>query len=225
AAIASLRAAGVDYIVLAAEAPLLPGDDGDYGDFLDSAVGEPEFAAEAVRAYRPARSDEHMLSAGLPGGSGAGKSRVSQRPVDHGAVIIDADSVAREVVAPGQPLLTSLAETFGEQILDDDGGLDRAGLAAAAFVDAEHTAKLNGLMHPAIRDRTAEHFARHADAEIVVHDVPLLVENAMTPAYHLNLLVDVPAEVRLRRLMGSRGMDRDDAAARISRQADDETRR
>jgi dephospho-CoA kinase len=166
-----------------------------------------------------------MLRIGLTGGIGAGKSTVSQMLVDHGAVLIDADSIAREVVAPGQPLLTRLAETFGEQILDDDGGLDRAGLAAAAFVDAEHTEKLNGLMHPAIRDRTAEHFARHADAEIVVHDVPLLVENSMTPAYHLNLLVDVPAEVRLRRLMDSRGMARDDAAARISRQADDETRR
>jgi dephospho-CoA kinase len=123
--------------------------------------------------------------------------------VDHGAVLIDADSIAREVVAPGQPLLDpKLAETFGEQILDDDGGLDRAGSRPAAFVDAEHTAQLNGLMHPAIRDRTAEHFARHADAEIVVHDVPLLVENSMTPAYHLNLLVDVPAEVRLQQAHG-----------------------
>ena len=119
-----------------------------------------------------------MLRIGLTGGIGAGKSTVSQMLVDHGAVLIDADSIAREVVAPGQPLLTRLAETFGEQILDDDGGLDRAGLAAAAFVDAEHTEKLNGLMHPAIRDRTAEHFARHADAEIVVHDVPLLVERS-----------------------------------------------
>src|SRR5699024_9089701 len=150
---------------------------------------------------------------------GAGKSTVSQRLVDLGAALIDADSIAREVGAPGQPLLTCLAATFGEQILDDHGVPDRAGLAAAAFRDGEHTAKLTGLMHPASRDRTAEHFARHADAEIVVHDVPLLVENAMTPAYHLNLLVDVPAEVRLRRLMDSRGMDRDDAAARISRQA------
>ncbi|TNM58200.1 dephospho-CoA kinase [Brevibacterium sediminis] len=166
-----------------------------------------------------------MLRIGLTGGIGAGKSTVSAMLVEHGAVLVDADRIAREIVEPGQPLLEKLAEAFGPQVLHSDGSLDRPALAAAAFVDSEHTARLNGLMHPAIRDRTAEHFARHADAEIVVHDVPLLVENDMTPAYHLNLLVDVPAEVRLQRLMDSRGMDRDDAAARISRQADDDTRR
>ncbi|WP_167196478.1 dephospho-CoA kinase [Brevibacterium pigmentatum] len=166
-----------------------------------------------------------MLRIGLTGGIGAGKSTVSAMLVDHGAVLVDADKIAREVVEPGQPLLERLAETFGAEVLLPDGSLNRPALASAAFVDSDRTAQLNGLMHPAIRDRTAEHFASHADAEIVVHDVPLLVENSMTPAYHLNLLVDVPAEVRLRRLMDSRGMGRDDAAARISRQADDETRR
>lgn len=166
-----------------------------------------------------------MLRIGLTGGIGAGKSTVSAMLVDHGAVLIDADRIAREVVEPGQPLLGRLAETFGAHVLDSAGGLDRAALAAAAFVDADRTAQLNALMRPAIRDRTAEHFAAHADADIVVHDVPLLVENHMTPAYHLNLLVDVPAEVRLQRLMDSRGMDREDAQARISRQADDDTRR
>ncbi|GAA1505695.1 dephospho-CoA kinase [Brevibacterium permense] len=166
-----------------------------------------------------------MLRIGLTGGIGAGKSTVSAMLVEHGAVLVDADRIAREVVEPGQPLLEKLAEAFGPQVLHSDGSLDRQALAAAAFVDSDHTARLNSLMHPAIRDRTAEHFARHAAAEIVVHDVPLLVENDMTPAYHLNLLVDVPAEVRLQRLMDSRGMGRDDAAARISRQADDDTRR
>ncbi|WP_210602285.1 dephospho-CoA kinase [Brevibacterium oceani] len=166
-----------------------------------------------------------MLRIGLTGGIGAGKSTVSAMLVDHGAALIDADRIAREVVAPGEPLLDRLVEAFGPQILDAEGALNRAALAAAAFVDSERTATLNGLMHPAIRDRTAEHFARHAEADIVVHDVPLLVENSMTPGYHLNLLVDVPAEVRLGRLMDSRGMDRADAEARIARQADDETRR
>ncbi|MGJ5723631.1 dephospho-CoA kinase [Brevibacterium sp. H602] len=166
-----------------------------------------------------------MLRIGLTGGIGAGKSTVSAMLVEHGAVLVDADRIAREVVEPGQPLLEKLAEAFGPQVLHSDGSLNRPALASAAFVDSDRTARLNGLMHPAIRDRTAEHFASHADAEIVVHDVPLLVENDMTPAYHLNLLVDVPAEVRLQRLMDSRGMDRDDAAARISRQADDDTRR
>ncbi|WP_166972018.1 dephospho-CoA kinase [Brevibacterium atlanticum] len=166
-----------------------------------------------------------MLRIGLTGGIGAGKSTVSAMLVDHGAALIDADRIAREVVAPGEPLLDRLVEAFGPQILDANGVLDRAALAAAAFVDSEHTAILNGLMHPAIRDRTADHFDRHAEEAIVVHDVPLLVENSMTPAYHLNLLVDVPAEVRLARLMESRGMDRADAEARIARQADDATRR
>lgn len=165
-----------------------------------------------------------MLKIGLTGGIGAGKSTVSEILADHGAVIIDADRIAREVVAPGEALLTQLAARFGESVIADDGGLDRSQLAARAFVDEESTAALNGLMHPAIRDRTLEHFARHADAEVVVHDVPLLVENAMTSAYHLNLLVDVPAELRLHRLMSARGMARDDAESRIARQASDEER-
>lgn len=166
-----------------------------------------------------------MLRIGLTGGIGAGKSTVSQMLVDNGAVLIDADRIAREVVAPGEPLLAELAEAFGPGILTADGGLDRAGLAAAAFVDAEHTNRLNALMHPAIRERTAKHFARNADAEVVVHDVPLLVENEMTPAYHLTLLVDVPAQVRLDRLVETRGMERADAESRISRQATDDERR
>ena len=165
-----------------------------------------------------------MLKIGLTGGIGAGKSTVSEILSAHGAVIIDADKIAREVVAPGEPLLDRLAERFGKDIIADDRGLDRAQLAAAAFVDEDSTAALNSLMHPAIRDRTLEHFAAHADADVVVHDVALLVENAMTPAYHLNLLVDVPAELRLERLMKARGMERGDAESRIARQANDADR-
>ncbi|MBM6592073.1 dephospho-CoA kinase [Brevibacterium sp. RIT 803] len=164
-----------------------------------------------------------MLKIGLTGGIGAGKSTVSEILAAHGAVIIDADKIAREVVAPGEPLLEELAKRFGEDVITG-GGLDRGQLAAAAFVDEESTDALNALMHPAIRDRTLEHFARHSDAEVVVHDVPLLVENAMAPAYHLNLLVDVPSDLRLQRLMSARGMDRADAQSRIARQADDEER-
>ncbi|MDN5587693.1 MAG: dephospho-CoA kinase [Brevibacterium sp.] len=165
-----------------------------------------------------------MLKIGLTGGIGAGKSTVSEILAAHGAVIIDADKIAREVVAPGEPLLAALAQRFGEDVIAEDGGLDRAELAAAAFVDEDSTAALNALMHPAIRDRTLEYFTKHSDAEVVVHDVALLVENAMTPAYHLNLLVDVPAELRLERLMNARGMARDDAEARIARQAGDAER-
>ena len=165
-----------------------------------------------------------MLKIGLTGGIGAGKSTVSDILAEHGAIIIDADKIAREVVAPGEPLLHDLAATFGTGVIAPDGGLDRAQLAALAFADEKGTAALNALMHPAIRDRTAMHFTRHSDAEVVVHDVALLVENAMTPAYHLTLLVDVPAELRLERLMSARGMARADAEARIARQATDEER-
>ncbi|WP_309130175.1 dephospho-CoA kinase [Brevibacterium sp.] len=165
-----------------------------------------------------------MLKIGLTGGIGAGKSSVSAILAERGAVIVDADAIAREVVAVGEPLLDELARAFGRQVLTPDGELDRAALAAAAFADAESTQVLNSLMHPAIRERTLEHFARNADADIVVHDVALLVENDMAPDYHLSLLVDVPAPIRLERLQGARGMDRADAEARIARQATDEQR-
>ena len=165
-----------------------------------------------------------MLRIGLTGGIGAGKSTVAGLLAAHGAEIIDADVIAREVVAPGEPLVDTLAEAFGRDIVSADGGLDRARLAAVAFADPESTARLGALMHPVIRDRTAQRFAA-STAEVVVHDVPLLVENHMETGYHLTLLVDVPADVRLDRLVASRGMDRDDAQARIARQASDEERR
>lgn len=165
-----------------------------------------------------------MLRIGLTGGIGAGKSTVAGLLADRGAEIIDADAIAREVVAPGEPLLDVLAEAFGDDIIAADGGLDRAALAAVAFADPESTARLGALMHPVIRDRTAERFAA-STAEVVVHDVPLLVENHMEVGYHLSLLVDVPAELRLERLVATRGMDRTDAETRIARQADDAQRR
>ncbi|RBP64610.1 dephospho-CoA kinase [Brevibacterium sanguinis] len=166
-----------------------------------------------------------MLKIGLTGGIGAGKSTVSTILAERGAVIVDADVIAREVVAPGQPLLAELAGTFGPEVLTPAGELDRAALAAAAFADEESTAVLNALMHPAIRTRTLEQFARAAEADLIVHDVALLVENDMAPDYHLSLLVDVPAAVRLDRLVRTRGMDRADAEARIARQATDAARR
>lgn len=165
-----------------------------------------------------------MLRIGLTGGIGAGKSTVANLLAAHGAEIIDADVIAREVVGPGEPLLDVLAAEFGPAILAADGSLDRAGLAAVAFADAESTKRLGELMHPVIRDRTADRFAA-SNAEVVVHDVPLLVENHMEVGYHLTLLVDVPASVRLARLIETRGMDRADAESRIARQATDEARR
>src|SRR5699024_4957141 len=143
---------------------------------------------------------------------------------ESGAVIVDADAIAREVVEPGTPGLAMLVAEFGDDIVGPDGSLDRAALAALAFVDAERTAALNAITHPLIGERTAELFATAGEDAIVVHDMPLLVEGGLTPAYHLVIVVDTPAEVRLERLVSQRGMSEDDARARMSRQATDEAR-
>ncbi len=161
---------------------------------------------------------------GLTGGIGAGKSTVARLFTDRGIPVIDADAIARAVVEPGAPALVDLETVFGPAIIQEDGSLDRPALAAAAFADAESKAKLDGIMHPAIGRRTAELFEEHANAPIVVHDVPLLVENAMSANYHLCILVDVPARIRIERLVGSRGMDEADARRRIDAQATDAQR-
>lgn len=166
-----------------------------------------------------------MLRLGLTGGIGAGKSTVTAVLAEAGAVVVDADLIAREVVEPGTPGLAMLAAEFGDEILLPDGSLDRAALAAVAFVDPERTAALNAITHPLIGERTAELFESGPDDAIVVHDMPLIVEGGMAPSYHLVLVVDTPAEIRLERLTGQRGMDVEDARARITRQATDEQRR
>lgn len=165
-----------------------------------------------------------MLRIGLTGGIGAGKSTASRLLERLGARIIDADALAREVVEPGRPALAELVDAFGQGILTDAGELDRPALAALAFATREDTARLNGIMHPAIGRLTQERFAEHADAAVVVHDVPLLVENGGSANYHLCLLVDAAAETRLERLTQSRGMDRADAQRRIDAQATDAQR-
>lgn len=166
-----------------------------------------------------------MLMVGLTGGIGAGKSTVTAVLEDEGAVIVDADLIAREVVEPGTPGLAMLVAEFGDDIVGSDGALDRAELAARAFSDADRTAALNAITHPLIGERTSELFASAPKDAIVVHDMPLLVEGGMTPGYHLVIVVDTPAEIRLERLVEQRGMPEDDARARMSRQATDEARR
>ena len=164
-----------------------------------------------------------MLKIGLTGGIGAGKSTAAALFTARGIPVIDSDVVAREIVEPGQPALEALRERFGESVLKD-GELDRAELARLAFADAESTRALNDIMHPAIAQRTRELFAEHADAPIVVHDVPLLAENGLEDDYDLVVVVGVPAEVRLQRLVELRGMDEADARQRILRQASDDQR-
>ncbi|MFZ2173488.1 MAG: dephospho-CoA kinase [Rhodococcus sp. (in: high G+C Gram-positive bacteria)] len=166
-----------------------------------------------------------MLRIGLTGGIGAGKSTVSRVLADLGAVIVDADLIAREVVEPGTPGLAALVDRFGADILAADGSLDRAALAAKAFADDESRLALNAILHPLIGRRTMELVESAANDAIVVQDVPLLVESRMGPAFNLVLIVFAEAEERVRRLVGSRGLPESDARARIAAQADDEQRR
>lgn len=142
-----------------------------------------------------------------------------------GAVIVDADVIAREVVEPGTEGLAALVDEFGDSILQADGSLDRPALAAVAFATDEARAAMNAIVHPLVGRRTMDHLtAAPADA-IVVQDVPLLVEGGMGPAFNLVIVVHVDAEERVRRLVDLRGMPEADARARIAAQANDDARR
>lgn len=164
-----------------------------------------------------------MLKVGLTGGMGSGKSTVARRFAELGAVIIDADQIARDVVEPGEPTLAELAEAFGEGILLDDGSLNRGELAKRAFVSAEKTELLNSITHPRIEQRTEEQFNAAGDA-IIVFDSPLLIEMGQSEAQDLVVVVHTSVEVRLDRLVESRGVDREDAKQRIAKQISDDKR-
>ncbi|AYX81932.1 dephospho-CoA kinase [Corynebacterium amycolatum] len=164
-----------------------------------------------------------MLKVGLTGGMGSGKSTVARRFAELGAVIIDADQIARDVVEPGEPALAELAEAFGEGIVLDDGSLNRGELAKRAFVSAEKTELLNSITHPRIEQRTEEQFNAAGDA-IIVFDSPLLIEMGQSEAQDLVVVVHTPVEVRLDRLVESRGVDREDAKQRIAKQISDDKR-
>lgn len=161
---------------------------------------------------------------GLSGGIGSGKSTVARRFAEHGAVIIDSDALAREVVAVGTTGLAEIVARFGGDVLDAHGALDRAALARRVFADGDARADLNAIVHPRVAARTAELTAAAPPEAIVVHDIPLLVEAGYAADYHLVVIVDAPEEERVRRLAG-RGMDEDDARARIRSQADEQQRR
>lgn len=177
-----------------------------------------------------------MILIGLTGGIGSGKSSVSAILAEHGAVIIDADAITRELQAPGMPLLGELSARFGETIIAPDGSLDRAALAAIAFSDPEALAALNKIVHPAVaremdrRMKEADRapwwcrvFPRLKRHRVVVLDIPLLAEN---PRKGLcgTVVVDVPVELAVERLVKFRSMAEDDARARIAKQATREQR-
>ncbi|OBG37252.1 dephospho-CoA kinase [Mycobacterium sp. E3198] len=166
-----------------------------------------------------------MLRIGLTGGIGAGKSALSSTFATCGAVIVDGDVIAREVVQPGTEGLAALVEAFGDDILLPDGSLDRPALAAKAFRDDEARQKLNGIVHPLVGKRRAEIIASVPGDSVVVEDIPLLVESGMAPLFPLVVVVHADVEVRVRRLVDQRGMPEEDARARIAAQASDEQRR
>ncbi|MFF9042525.1 dephospho-CoA kinase [Streptomyces parvulus] len=166
-----------------------------------------------------------MLKVGLTGGIGAGKSEVSRLLVEHGAVLIDADLIAREVVAPGTPGLAAVVEAFGADVLAADGSLDRPKLGSIVFADPERLAALNAIVHPLVGERSrALEEAADEDA-VVVHDVPLLTENGLAPLYDVVVVVDAAPATQLDRLVRLRGMTEQDARARMAAQATREQRR
>ncbi|MFJ8695247.1 dephospho-CoA kinase [Streptomyces roseolilacinus] len=166
-----------------------------------------------------------MLTVGLTGGIGAGKSEVSRLLVSYGAVLVDADRIAREVVEPGTPGLAAVVEAFGPGVLTGEGTLDRPKLGSIVFGDAERLATLNGIVHPLVGARSAELQAAAAPDAVVVHDVPLLTENGLAPLYDVVVVVDASAETRIDRLVRLRGMTESEARARMAAQATSEQRR
>jgi dephospho-CoA kinase len=156
---------------------------------------------------------------GLTGGIGAGKSEVSRRLGAQGAVVIDADAIAREVVAPGTPGLAGVVAAFGAQVLLPDGSLDRPRLGDIVFADDGLRAQLNGIVHPLVGARMRELEETAAPGAIVVLDVPLIAENNLAASYDLVVVVDVPPRIQLDRLVRHRTLRRDQAKARLAAQA------
>ena len=165
------------------------------------------------------------LVVGLTGGIGAGKSAALDRFTELGAVVVDSDDVAREVVAAGTPGLAEVASRFGPDMLAADGTLDRARLAGVVFADADARAALEGIVHPRVRAEVRRRVAAAPAGSIVVNAVPLLAEAELAGDYDRVVVVEAPVEARIARLVVSRGMSREEAFQRIGVQASDEQRR
>jgi dephospho-CoA kinase len=168
-----------------------------------------------------------MQRIGLTGGIAAGKSVAAQRLAERGAVLIDYDVLSREAVAPGSAGLAEVVEAFGPEVLAADGVLDRPRLGAVVFADPSARERLNAIVHPVVRRLAAEREAAAAAADpgaVVVHDIPLLVETGRADAFHVVVVVDAPALLRVERLVRTRGLDRAEAERRIAAQASDADR-
>jgi dephospho-CoA kinase len=166
-----------------------------------------------------------MVRIGLTGGIGAGKSTVAERLRELGATVIDADRLAREVVEPGTAGLVAVTEAFGPQIVRPDGRLDRPALGRIVFGDAEQLGRLNAILHPLIAERTRALIDAAPPDAVLVHDVPLLVENQLADGFQLVIVVAAPEPERIRRLVEDRGMTEEEARSRIRSQAGDAARR
>ena len=163
----------------------------------------------------------------LTGGIAAGKSTVARRLAEHGAVIVDADALVREVQQPGSPVLARIAEQFGAGVIRPDGALDRAALGSLVFGDDAAIARLNEIVHPAVRELSHARFAEARAASpnaVIVYDVPLLVEARGSDGWDLVIVAHAPAALRIRRLQEERGMSAAEAEARIGAQVSDEAR-
>ncbi len=164
----------------------------------------------------------------LTGGIASGKSTIARRLAEHGAVVVDADQIVRDVQMPGSPVLTQIADAFGADVIDASGALDRPSLGARVFGDPEALARLNGIVHPAVRAESQRRFEAAFDADpdaVVVYDVPLLVEARVDDPWDRILVADAPAPLRLTRLVEFRGMTEEEAGKRIAAQVSDAQRR
>ncbi|AZS36611.1 Dephospho-CoA kinase [Microbacterium lemovicicum] len=163
----------------------------------------------------------------LTGGIASGKSTIARRLAEHGAVIVDADQIVRDVQAPGSPVLGRIAAEFGDEVIQAGGSLDRAALGGLVFGNPDKLARLNAIVHPAVREESTRRFAVAAEADpdgVVVYDVPLLAESRAHDPWELVVVAHAPAEVRVGRLVSERGMTEAQARARVASQATDADR-
>lgn len=165
-----------------------------------------------------------MIKVGLTGGIGSGKSEVARLLAEHGAVVVDADALAREALAPGSPGSAAVVEEFGPEVLAADGSIDRARLGRLVFADDDRRTALEAIVHPYVGRRSAELMAAAPADAVVVYDVPLLVEKGLQDGFEVVVVVDAADETRLRRLVDVRGMPEQDARERMAAQASREAR-
>jgi dephospho-CoA kinase len=164
------------------------------------------------------------MRVGLTGGVASGKSTVSAMLAELGAVMVDADVLAREVVAPGTDGLAEVVAAFGPEVLTAEGALDRPAVGAIVFADREKRRVLEGIIHPRVRARAAEIEAAAPEGAVVVHDIPLLTETGQAGSFDAVVVVDVPVETQVERMVSLRGMSPEDAQARVDAQASREER-